>query len=375
MDELNFRILDALASSLGNNTSISSLKERVKERSGKATYKNIYEKTQELARNKILNLEIAGKASLVSLNLENPATFDLLSEMEFAKKRKFLEKNPEMQAFLFAMESTFSRGFYFIESISIMRPARNAKLNKAEFLFLLREPLLTETEKQWDSKEEGEKAIQNEIELIYSTMQLLQKRHNLKADFLVLRENEFFELLKEQGKNALKEMLSDKTAFYSPQAFWLSIRRAMDQGITVKAESEEFKPAKASEKELFYNLSRFGYTEFGEKLQSSENIAIESIAMAILLQGDARRKEAIPVIISKAFDNKAGRKPNYRLLAFMCARYGKLPELLGLLEAFNKIKPLKETEKAIKLIKKSGIEGKKVDLNALKEKMRLYNVI
>ncbi|MFH1234072.1 MAG: hypothetical protein V1493_00460, partial [Candidatus Diapherotrites archaeon] len=261
MDELSFKILDALGSGLGSSISISNLKDRAKERSGKATYKNIYEKTQELARNRILSLERAGKASLASLNFENPATFDLLSEMELIKKRRFLEKHQELQALLFEMENYFSHGYYFIESISITHQEKNSRLNKAEFLFLLREPLPTGTERNLDSEESRELAIQNEIESIYPIMRLLQGRHNLKADFLILRENEFFELLKESDKNALKEMLSDKIAFYSPQAFWLSIKRAMDKGIRIKAESEEFKPGKTSEKELFYNLNRFGYTE------------------------------------------------------------------------------------------------------------------
>jgi hypothetical protein len=295
--------------------------------------------------------------------------------MELIKKRRFLEKHQELEALLFEMENHFSYGYYFIESISITRQEKNSRLNKAEFLFLLREPLPIGTESNLDSDEGREQAIQNEIGSIYPIMRLLQDRHNLKADFLILRENEFFELLKESDKNALKEMLSDKIAFYCPQAFWLSIKRAMDKGIRIKAESEEFKPGKTSEKELFYNLNRFGYTEFGEKAKPSANIAIESIITAILLQGDARRKEAIPVILSKAFDGNTGRKPNYRLLAFLCGKYGKLPELLGLLKAFNKIKPFKETGTAIKLIEKSSIEEKKADLNALKEKMRLYNAL
>lgn len=364
-----------MSNNLGRTLSIQASQELIKKKYGRATYKNIYNTIQGLADKNILKIERIGRSSITHLNFDNLAILDFLSEMELIKKRRLLEKRQELQLLLFEMENYFSQGFYFIESISIIKPERNFKLNKAEFLFILKEPFSTATGNNWGAKEDREQRIENEIKSIYSIMKLLQGIHNIKLDFLILREEkEFFELLKEQEKNALKEMLSDKTTFYSPQDFWISIKRALNQGINIRAE-KELKLNKISEKDLFYNLNRFGYSEFGEQLRPGITISIESTIAAILLQDDARRKEAIPIILSKAFDNKSKRQPNYNLLIFLCNKYGKLPELFGLLKAFNKIKPLKETEKAINLIKQLDIKEKKADLKSLKEKMRLYNAI
>ena len=169
-------------------------------------------------------------------------------------------------------------------------------------------------------------------------------------------------------------MLSDKTAFYSPQQFWLSISRAHCKGIQIRTEKHGAGPGKISEKDLYYNLNRFGYTEFGEKAGIGENFCIESTIAAILLKGDARRKEAIPVILSKELEGNR-RKPNYRLLIFLCRKYGRLAELLGMLKALNRIKKSGGTKNAIEIIERLRVKEKKADYKSIREKMRLYNAL
>lgn len=368
MDETTFRILDALSKDLGNPISINELTGRIKELHGTAYYKNIYDKIHDLRKQNILIVTEIGKSSIIKLNFNNYLLTDILTEMELKRKQDFLERKAELQMLLLGMETYFSQGFYLIGSISLANPEHNMKLNRAEFLFLLAEPLRWAKNEKPEPEEKGTAMLQSEIHGIHSIMQMLQKMHNIKTDYLILRENEFLELLKSEESNPLKEILSNKIAFHSPQSFWIEIKIALTKGIQIKLEREETNPAKISEQDMIYNLSRFGYKEMGPKMSWGRDICLESIITSLLLKNDARRIEAIPAILAK---NKA----NYNLLIFLCQKYNQLEKLLGLLRVLNKIKGSEETENAIKILEKRKLTGKKYDGKIIKQKMRLYGAI
>jgi len=368
MNETAFRILDALSRNLGSPISINELTGRIKELHGTAYYKNIYGKIQDLKKQNILTITEIGKSSIIKLNFNNYLLTDILAEMELKRKQNFLEKKTELQMLLLGMETYFSQGFYLIESISLADPERNMKLNRAEFLFLLAEPLQWVKNGKPEPEEKGIVMLQSEMWGIHSIMQTLQKMHSIKTDYLILRENEFLELLKSEESNPLKEMLSNKIAFHSPQSFWIEIKTALTKGIQIKLEKEEANPAKISEQDLIYNLSRLGYKEMGPKISQGRDICLESIITSLLLKNDARRIEAIPAILAK---NKA----NYNLLIFLCQKYNQLEKLLGLLQVLNKIKGSEEIENAIRILKERKLIEKKYDEKSIKQKMRLYSAI
>jgi len=368
MDETTFRILDALSRDLGNPISINELTNRIKELHETAYYKNIYDKIQDLKKQNILVISKIGKSSIIKLNFNNYLLTDILAEMELKRKRDFLEKKTELQMLFLEMQTYFNQGFYFIESILLINPENNIKLNRMEFLFILAEQLQWTKNGNPESKEKGEMMIQSEIQGIHAIMQMLQSMHNIKTDYLILRESEFLELLKSENSNPLKEMLSNKIALYSPQSFWITIKIALTKGIQIKLEKEEANPMKILEHDSIYNLSRFGYKEIGPKTTQGKDICIEFIITSILLKNDARRIQAIPILLAK---NKA----NYNLLIFLCQKFNKLKELFGLLLILNKMKGSREIENAIKILKDMKLKGARFDEKSIRQKMRLYSAV
>lgn len=350
MDDTTFRILDTLSRELGRPVSINALTRRIRGIHRTAYYANIYRKLKVLARDGIIGLTIVGRDTIATLNFKQYALIDLLAEMEMRRKREFLQPRTELQM-LFLEGDSYLMDLNFIRSISIVDPEKNAKLNKVELLILLR----------------NSKAGHNEIVAIHKVMQTLQGIHNIRIDYLTLGRDELAELVKSVERNPLKEMLSNKIAFLSPQAFWLEMKDLIDKGISVKIEDAQTSPAKISEQDLAFNLARFGYKEIGSEIRQSDHICIEYVVTSILMRNDARRIQAIPIILAK-------KKANYHVLIFLSQKYGVSARMLGLLEALYRIKHKKEVGAAIRILEAMKIGKIKADEKSIKERMRLYNV-
>jgi hypothetical protein len=163
-------------------------------------------------------------------------------------------------------------------------------------------------------------------------------------------------------------MLSNKIAFHAPQAFWAEIAAALSRRYKIRLRNTETNPAKIAEKDLIFNLNRFGYRELGPEITEREKICIEYIITSILMKGDARRINAIPAILSK---NKA----NYNLLTFLSQKYGLSSRLLGLLKAMNKIKPQEKTALAINILEELATKEIKADEESVARNMRSHNAV
>lgn len=348
MDETTFRILDALSRQLGSDISINELTKEIEGLHGSAYYANIYRALQNLVETGIIALAKAGKSYFISLNFGNYLAIDFLAEMELRRKYELLRRNPEMQMLLAEIGSQCSD--FPIKSISLINPERNIRLNRTELLIML------------------QKRSEEEMDALQETMQALYRRHNMRIDYLAIRREEFEDLLKSEERNPLKEMLSDKIAFFNPQAFWMAIAEAFEKGIRVRIERQETNPAKISEQDMTFNLARFGYKEIGAEIKQGERICIEYIITSILLKGDARRIEAIPILLAK---NQA----NYSLLVFLSRKYALSDRLLGLLKALNSIRPKKEVQEAIRSLETMNVKAVKINESSVRENMRLYNAI
>lgn len=351
MDVTTFRILDTISSHLGDSLSINQLTDKIKDTYGTAHYANIYEKLRELKEQRLLNTNSLGRSSIIKLNFQNYLLIDFLTEMEIKKKLEFLTKRNDLLVFLAEMEKLLNN-MCEIKSISFINPAKNIKLNRIELLFLLRTP-----------REESN--YQDEITSIYVKLQKLQKKYNLRIDSLILDEGDFFDLLKSDEIDPLKEALPNKIAFFCPQAFWIEIREIAKE-IEIKTNRPETKPTNISNLDLVYNLGRFGYKEFGSALEQGKNFCIEYLITALLLQSDARRTEAVPIILAKNdFKNN--------LLGFLSQKFGTSGKLLGLLRALQNIKPSREVEEAIKLLEIFNVSEIQADERGILQKMRLYD--
>jgi len=158
MDKNTLRILDTIASHLGEPLSINQLTEKIKEIYGTAYYPNIYKKLQELKKESIIDLISIGRASIVKLNFRNYLLIDFLSEMEIEKKMEFLKDRSDLLTILAEMDKPFHKKCA-IKSVSAINPAKNIRLNRIELLFLL-----------------AEKTQHNETISLYKEMQSLQNK-------------------------------------------------------------------------------------------------------------------------------------------------------------------------------------------------------
>jgi hypothetical protein len=348
MNALTLQILDTLSSSLGDSLSINQLTERIKDKYGAAFYANTYKKLHDLKGEGVLNLDTVGKSAVVRLNFQNYLLIDLLAEMEIAKKVQVLRGRTDLITLLAELDRSLSEKCS-IKSVCAIDLDKNLKLNRIELLFLLRT---------------APSVYDESIELCGET-QKLQYKHNLRIDSLILDENGFSSLLRSNEINPLREALVKEIALFCPQAFWSEIKRIVDEAAIAFVRAET-KPAKTSELDMLYNLSRFGYKELGSVIEQGSRICIEYITTALLLQADARRVGAVPVLLAK-------NDFNGNLLAFLSQKFGISGKLLGLLKVLQNIKPKREVEEAIGLLEVFGVKAAQVDERSILERMRLYN--
>ncbi|MEX0656254.1 MAG: hypothetical protein WD154_01750 [Nitrosopumilaceae archaeon] len=356
MDEATYRILNILARNLGKPLSINELTGKIEEAYGGAYYANINEKIHDLTKEGIITLSRGGRSSLTSLNFNNYLIIDLLAEMELRRKQDFLRGKQEMQMLMMEID-TYLHGWLLIKSISLMYPERNAKLNKAELLIHLKK---TERKKMEETK--------TGIHVIIDT---LQRIHNIRIDYMILEDKMFLNLLKSNEINPAREMLSNKIVILNPQDFWIEIKKVIETGIQIIVREDETNPAKITEEDLVFNLARFGYAELGPQIKQGRLICIEYIINAIMFQNDARRMDAISIILAKNSD-----KTNYDLLLFLSRKYGFGGKILGILKALRNLVAhgMTEINNPIKLLEAMKIEEIKANEKSIKEKLRLYNV-
>ena len=203
---------------------------------------------------------------------------------------------------------------------------------------------------------------------IRKTIGLLQQVQNIRLDFLLISEADFSNLLRGDA-NPIKEILSDKIVIFYPQTFWFIIKEMSDEGIQIHVQ-ENIHPAKISEQDIEYNLDRFGYSEFGTKIVGGNNIGTEYLVASLLIKGDARRREAIPIILAKNSE-----KTNFGLLVFLCQKYGIVEKIFPVLKLVYGFKPSDHhLGRIIEMLKDLKITEEKINTNEIKKKMRLYNV-
>ena len=356
MNEATHRILDILSRRLGIPMSINEITKNIDEIHGGAYYANTYEKIKELDREEILTLTKTGRSSLVSLNFDNYMIIDMLAEMELKRKHDFLKGKQEMQM-LMLETGTYLRSVPLISHILLMYPEKNTNLNKAEMLIHLKES-------------NDKKAVEGTKIQIHAIAETLQQTRNVRVDYLALENGTFLDLLKSNEHNTVREMLHDKIAILHPQDFWLEVKSATEKGIKISAISHEINPAKISEEDIVFNLARFGYTELGPKVKRGNLFCIEYVISSIMFHDDARRIDAIPVIIAK------NPKICYDLLLFLARKYGFGGKMLGILRTLRNLVAhgMKTVDEPIRLLEAMRVEEVKADAKSIKEKLRLYNV-
>jgi hypothetical protein len=262
---------------------------------------------------------------------------------------EFLKGRTDLLTLLTEMEKSLN-DMSSIKSISSINPAKNTRLNRIEFLFLLRK-----TTHYFD-----------ETVRICTETQKLQNKHNIRIDSFILDQDDFSNLARSNEINPLREALTTQTVFFCPQAFWNEIKKIVEE-TEIRTIRTETKPASISNLDLVYNLGRLGYKEFGLNIKQGRSYCLEYMTMALLLQDDSRRLEAVPVILAK---NTFKRN----LLAFLSLKFGTAGKLLGLLKILRDAKPTNAIDETIKILETFNVKEMHADERSVLQKMRLYNV-
>jgi hypothetical protein len=347
MDEATFRILDTLSGRIGNAISIHQLTSEIRQHYGTGYYARTYNKLMELSKQGLVTITRAGRSSIPSLNFSSYSLLDLLSEIEMRKKREFLDGSRAFQPLIVDIEAHAHKDSG-IESISLINPERNARLNRAELLILIR-----------NSSETSSKQMAS----VCGMTRDVQNKHDIRTDALMLSAEHFSGQLASDEINPLREMLSSKIAFYGPQAFWAEIAEALAKGRSIRLLSEETNPSKIIENDLVFNLNRFGYRQLGPRIREGQKICLEYITASILMKGDARRINAIPLLLSK-------NTTNYNTLLFLSQRYGLSGRLLGILKAMRKTKPLEKITIMTDILAQLGAKEIKADGSVIAQNTR-----
>lgn len=381
MEKTEFRILETLSRTPGRGLSIYELTKQIRQKYKTGDYKNIYEKTQSLKKEGLIQLDEIGGSSICQLNFNNYLITDYLAQTEIEQKKQFLEKYSSFLPIFEELEQDINANYQDTESLLILNPEQNARLNKIELLFILRSQYpFTEMLGSGKSAtithfsaEQLEEILEKEKAKLYELIRYLKIRYNIKSNAIFLKRKEFEEFLQSGDENFIKQSLTNKIAIFGENQFWKTIRQQIKKG-------KQFKPVKIknidqiSEEEIAVNLQRFGYTEHGTTLTNQTRIGLETTIVGILIQNKARQIEIIPTILEKAFQKK-DNAPNYSLLIFLAQKFEKLEKLTGLLQAYQKLKPRPETELALQCIKALKIKPTPIATRSIKEKMRLYHAL
>ena len=354
MDETTFRILETLAENMGQEMSIKTLTESIQRSHGSAHYSNIYDKVQQISKDKMITLNKAGNTYRISLNFFDYWIVDLLTQMEIMKKQKLLMEHPRILHLLSEIENV-AQAIPNMSSISAIRPIRNEAVNRLELLVLIKDGISS------DSEERTRRLTDYAIDL-------MRRGGGTKIDSLLLEESEFRTMLSSREKSPAREMIGDKLAFFGAQHFWMTIKSAVEKGIWIRAERQETIPSKISEKDLVYNMARFGYKELGRTMELGTDFSVEFVVAAMLAKGQARLVEAVPVILAK-------QKANYNVLFFLAQKFRFLELLLAVLDALLVVLPRDKDEVGylMQTIKKMKIKTTMIlNTNSIEEKIRLY---
>ena len=345
MNGTELRVLDAMSRRVNDPSSIRQLTSEMGE-SGPAYYPNIYRALSSLQKEGVVTMQKQGKASIPTLNFASYLLLDTLTEMELQKKQEFLRKRPHTWGLLEGLERELG-DLPSVESILLLDPVRNAKLNRAEPLVLM---------------DEKDKAQEGKVE---KAAREIGARFNVGVEPLVVAGGELIGRLRSPEKNPFKEMLSDMVVLYMPQKFWKFIRNAVVHGMLIRFDLDRTDPSKIGEKDIAYNLARLGYREIGSEAERGRDISVEYIVSSALLGEDKRRIAAVPVLLAK-------NKVDYSILVFLSRRYGFAERLLGVLVALIKVAPSREIDHAVASMSGAGISPAKMDEAHIRQTLRLY---
>lgn len=341
-------IISILIRDYGESISINELTRRLDEMYGSAHYPNVHGKVEEMKADGTVSLERAGKSLLVRLDQSNPMLADTLAEHDLAEKRRFLAENPDARTLFFRLGQGMKD---LVSSLSAVKPRESLKMNRLELLAILGEG---------DDPDTGARE-----EKAYRVAKEAGEMGNIRVDLLAVPKEEFSRHLSAGDANPIKSMARERVAVLDPQSYWMDF---LDTARVARVRLEnEVKPTNICEGDMLFNLRRLGYDEFGAGKADGKQICAELVAASLLLQEDARRIGAVPIILAKNTFSP-------RLMAFLAEKHGAGGRLLWLLGTAIGSRKTPEISETARILRKHGIREEPVaGIRDIKDKMGLYH--
>lgn len=320
-----FRVLDTLSRNVGSRLPITVLRAGIEERFGTAHYKNVHGAVTTLAEEDYLQIEKTGGTNLVSLDLAQMETLNLLAETDLRSPRTQREgpltmPTPESRvADLLLEEPTVGTAF-------LVDAEPNRNLNRLELVVAVQPPGGDEPTR-----------LHDRLASLHRDLQAEARKATVRVDPLILTEAELKQGLAAPRLHPVQAQASRRTALVDPQRFWWLLRQARREGPepqmrkgspNLEAPLDIVSPLSEEPDELGPHLHRFGYTEMGTAGEPEQEACLELVVAAALASSEPRRRAASAVLLAK-------HEVNPRLLAFLARKHDLSGRLVGILDALG----------------------------------------
>lgn len=197
MEKIQLKIVGLFSKQLAQELTINQIKNKLKR-----SYHYIYDNTQELIKQKIINKKIQGHSTVCSLNLKNEKTKALLILNSINEKEDFLKKTKIRSLFKELIETLTNK--IEISSLVLFGSYAKGTETKSSDIDLL---IIAE-------KKDKNNLLQREI-------QALETKYGKEINQVIINKKIFKDMLLSKTElNVGKEALANHIILYGAETFW-----------------------------------------------------------------------------------------------------------------------------------------------------------
>lgn len=304
LPETGKRLLHVLARNFGRPLTVQELSDQTKDLYGKGFYANTYRELQAMREANLIRWETKGRSAIIQLDPSSPTLADYLAQLEAWKRIKLFEERPDAAPTLDAIRSELldRPG---TEAAWLLDAARSIRLNRFLILLITDGP-----------------DVDHPRPL---------SRTDARIEAMANKPQAFLGHLAKPGDTPLRNLFTNAIPLLGGTRTWTRILLAARGGSPIWLAAD---PPRPTDDDITRSLAHYGYEEFGRTTTTGPVLPIETLAMELLRTEDARRRRALPAVLSKTeFD------PN--LLAFLARVEGLQKRLADAIGAKNTTAALK----------------------------------
>lgn len=219
---------------------------------------------------------------IVYPNMTNPVVYGMLAEVDLARRRNFIQTNIQY-GFLLADIEEYVMDNIDVSFITVCKPFYFAAVNSLFLCLCL--------------KDMGD--LKRVSDLI-NELRTIGKKHNVWVIVYPASSDSYIKMLQRREKNLTQYSFKNGFVLTGQSVFWSHIRKAWCDGKHITSSNKLPKIMKMSENDLVYNMTRYGYGEFGSAIRTGNSMDVESTITALLYSDEPRRYSiGAPVLIAK----------------------------------------------------------------------------